>query len=528
MLINALSGRLCDKSEQAAAFESTPAFTTLITSMAIPIDHALIEQVVEEFYRYATFSHTWEGNEPLYEKVTKVVVYDLEASPTHDKLQMFCKIVRDEGFNWAWSDTCCIDKGDHLVLQEALVSMFKWYEGSAMTIIFLCDVDRLAVLGALTMSLWNSRGWTLQEYHASKVVRIYTKDWTPYLGLNIYNHKESPEIISEMEKATGISTQSLVALRPGLKDIREKLRLASTRQTTRVEDAAYSLLGIFSATLPITYGEGDKALGRLLSQLLTSSENTSILAWNGGSGSFNSCLPDSIVVFGQPVTSHIPPAILDAEMETITAGLHASELDLDLVTRLYSRVDELPTPTFAAQRMRLPCLAFKIRTISPFSSGSGVVFRAQASALGVVEIKSRQNLARLDSLYLVHPWIDFLLDRPAAGNIAETAPHEDEISEPDEILSFDSFPDLSSISHADPVDDAESLPSPTVPLMGAQMEFLARLSQPFGALLLRPTRRNAAEYKRIATENPITVQVQWITSATLNRLIQGVRVLDVL
>ena len=170
MLINALSGRLCDKSEQAAAFGSMTAFVTLVTSMITQIDHALIEQVVGEFYRYATFSHTWQGSEPLYEKVTKIVVYDLEASPTHNKLQMFCKISRDEGFIWAWSDTCCINKGDHFILQEALVSMFKWYEGSAMTIIFLFDIDRLAGLGALMLSKWNSRGWTLQEYHAPKVV----------------------------------------------------------------------------------------------------------------------------------------------------------------------------------------------------------------------------------------------------------------------------------------------------------------------------------------------------------------------
>ena len=188
---------------------------TLIASMTTQIDHVLIDQVVGDFYRYTTFSHTWEGNEPLYDKVVKIVVYDLEASHTHEKLRMFCKIVRDEGYNWAWSDTCCIDKGDHFILQEALVSMFKWYEGSAMTIIFLCDVDELAKLGALTMSRWNSRGWTLQEYHASKVVRIYTKDWTPYLGLTIHNHKESPEIISEMEQATSISADALRALRPG-------------------------------------------------------------------------------------------------------------------------------------------------------------------------------------------------------------------------------------------------------------------------------------------------------------------------
>ena len=312
VLINTISGHLCDKTQQAAVFESTPIFAELVSTMTTHTDHARIEQEVGEFYRYAALSHTWEGNEPLYEKVIKIMAYDLEASATHHKLQMFCKIVREEGFNWAWSDTCCIDKMDHFVLQEALVSMFKWYEGSAMTIIFLFDVDRLAGPGALVMSIWNIRGWTLQEYHASKVVRIYTKDWTPYLGLTNYNHKESPDIISEMEQATGISAQASTTLCPGLDNLREKLRLASTQQTTRIEDAAYSLLGILSISLPVTYGEGDKALGQLLSQLLTSSGNASILAWTGRSGSLNSCLPANIIVLAshRPHTFHPPSPML--------------------------------------------------------------------------------------------------------------------------------------------------------------------------------------------------------------------------
>ena len=134
------------------------------------IDDARIKQEVTEYFRYATFSHRWEDNEPLFEKVIRTVVYDLDVPPTHEKLQMFCKIVREAGFNWAWSDTCCINKGDHFVLQEALVSMFKWYERSAMTIIFLRGVDRLAKRDALTRSIWNMRTWTLQEYCASKLV----------------------------------------------------------------------------------------------------------------------------------------------------------------------------------------------------------------------------------------------------------------------------------------------------------------------------------------------------------------------
>ena len=140
VLVNTYSGRLCDKYEQARSFESQPVFRELISSMTTHIDHAHIDREVAEYYRYATFSHKWEDNEPLFDNVIRIVVYELEESLTHNKLRMFCKIVRQLGFHWAWSDTCCINKADHFVLQEALVSMFKWYEGSAVTIVLLCGV----------------------------------------------------------------------------------------------------------------------------------------------------------------------------------------------------------------------------------------------------------------------------------------------------------------------------------------------------------------------------------------------------
>ena len=130
VLLNTDSGRLLDKSGQASSFESQPIFHELISSMTTHIDHARIKHEVAQYYHYTTFSHKWEDDEPLFEKVIRIVVYDLDESLTHDKLQMFCKVMRDSGFLWAWSDTCCIDKGDHFVLQKALVSMFKWYENT--------------------------------------------------------------------------------------------------------------------------------------------------------------------------------------------------------------------------------------------------------------------------------------------------------------------------------------------------------------------------------------------------------------
>jgi hypothetical protein len=550
VLLNTDSGRLLDKSGQMRSFESQSIFRELISAMTTHIDHARIEREVAEYYRYATFSHKWEDNEPLFENVIRIVVYDLEGSLTHDKLQMFCKIVRDSGFHWAWSDTCCINKADHFVLQEALVSMFKWYEGSALTIVLLRGVRSPSKRGDLMKSIWNTRAWTLQEYHASKVVRFYTEDWKPYLHLDIPNHKESPDIIREMEEATRVSARALMALRPGLDDIREKLRLASTRQTTRVEDAAYSLLGIFSMSLPVVYGEGDKALGRFLAQLLTSSGDTSILAWTGRSGSFNSCLPANIAVFDQLPETHIPPALGRADMNGITARLQASSLNAALVMKLYDRLDELPVPLFAGRRMKLPCITFKLGPVLATRSASGRVFRAKTDALGIVEISTTEDLSRLDSLTLVHPWIGFLLDRQPVGIIAETIPEESPSDQSSSVGDFLSFPDPSNTALAVKQTrtsslvarlgrpfgarprDAPSLLSPSPVSLAEKrtqaLRLIARLRQPFGALLFTPTRQNMAEYRRVAAESLITVKVEESMPTILSNLVDSVRMLDVL
>jgi len=129
--------------------------------MTTHIDHAHINYEVAECYHYATFLHKWEDNKSLFEQVIHIVVYKLNESLTHNKLQMFCKILWDSGFHWAWSNTCCINKGDHFMLQEALVSMFKWYEGSTMTIILLHGIHPPSKGGDLIKSIWNTWAWTL-------------------------------------------------------------------------------------------------------------------------------------------------------------------------------------------------------------------------------------------------------------------------------------------------------------------------------------------------------------------------------
>ncbi|KAG2749037.1 hypothetical protein P692DRAFT_201656133, partial [Suillus brevipes Sb2] len=196
------------------------------------------------------------------------------------KLRSFCKTARGAGYNWAWSDTCCIDKHINVELQESVNSMFIWYHHSALTIVYLSDVPPSSKSGALTKSAWNTRGWTVQEFIAPKVILFYQSNWTLYLDDRTSNHKDSVAIMQELKDATGIDRSAVVAFRPGMDGAREKLHWASTRVTTRQEDIAYSLFGIFDVRLSVDYGEKqDKALGRLLQEIVARSGDITGLDW---------------------------------------------------------------------------------------------------------------------------------------------------------------------------------------------------------------------------------------------------------
>lgn len=529
ILIDAESGHLCDEQERVRAFEADPKFQQLVSSMVLQIDNAAIDQAVREFFRYATFSHTWDGDEPLYQDILHESVHDLAGSPKSMKLLMFCSIVREAGFRWAWSDTCCINKADGAALQESLTSMFQWYNESSLTIVHLKGVLSDLELGALVASLWNTRAWTLQEFFASKVIRFYTEDWKPYLPHeDTFNHKESPVIMREMALATGIDGMELLALRPGSEDVRQKLRLASSRSATKQEDVAYSLFGIFDVSIPVTYGEGQRrALGRLLQEVLTRSGDATILAWTGKASDYNSCLPAEITVYRESLSPHLPLPIPDDEMETLLSELESSSTLHDSAVELYDRLIILPTPRLVSRRLSLSCIVFLLRTFSgPFPAGDNSlvrVYRATASALGEVEIKTSEDLAGLTNLVLVHPWWQSLFD--------PVLPHEDMIANDTEsftlhgTLGRDSLTphrNLARISLPHIV-KALQLPSPLDKTTRA-LRLFARLRQPFGALLLAP--HSPREYKRVATDNPIVVRIR--KEVLPHYLTDKIRTLDIL
>jgi hypothetical protein len=68
-------------------------------------------------------------------------------------------------------------------------------------------------------------------------------------------------------------------LTPSLVPVAEKMSWASGRRTTRTEDMAYCLMGIFDVNMPLLYGEGSKAFKRLQEEIIRTTNTYTIFAW---------------------------------------------------------------------------------------------------------------------------------------------------------------------------------------------------------------------------------------------------------
>lgn len=164
--------------------------------------------------------------------------------------------------------SCCIDKSSTAELSEAINSMFRWYRTAAICYAYLSDVSHLT---DLEQSRWFTRGWTLQELLAPKDVRFYSSHWK-LLGSKLQMSDRlwektgiEPEVLS-----TGVFDHVSIAMR---------MSWAAGRKTTRVEDAAYCLMGMFDVNMPLLYGEGKKSFLRLQEEIMKVSDDHSLFAW---------------------------------------------------------------------------------------------------------------------------------------------------------------------------------------------------------------------------------------------------------
>ncbi|EAQ93245.1 hypothetical protein CHGG_01480 [Chaetomium globosum CBS 148.51] len=169
------------------------------TMRVLNVDTFKLEEFFSSPPAYAILSHTWgsDNEEVSFRDVLDGRFASDSSRPL--KVSGSCKIAKEDGYQYLWIHTCCIDKTNSVELQEA--------------------INRIPTSFLLGMA----------DLHQASVA--------------------------------------------------QRMSWAAKRVTKRPEDIAYSLLGIFGVSMPMIYGEGDKAFRRLQEQIMKDLGDDSILAW---------------------------------------------------------------------------------------------------------------------------------------------------------------------------------------------------------------------------------------------------------
>ena len=233
--------------------------------------------------RYAILSHTWGDDEILFQdaaSLPRLRSTDISTRAGYLKVWSFMHCAQAAGFEWVWIDTLCIDKSNSAELSETINSMYRWYESAECCYVHLCDVSVPSLdLPNLPEDWdfpetcrWCTRGWTLQELIAPREVKFFSQNWVE-MGTKRSLRKF-------LERRTRIPEELLNGeWTPEDYSIATRMSWASERQTTRSEDVAYCLMGLFDVNMPLLYGEGMKAFIRLQEEIMKNSDDQSLFAW---------------------------------------------------------------------------------------------------------------------------------------------------------------------------------------------------------------------------------------------------------
>lgn len=257
---------------------------------------------------YAILSHRWQDAEISFQQMRQGVP---RTSPQLKKIVNACEVAKSLGHDWLWVDTCCINKESQTELVESINSMFQWYLEAAVCLGYLYDVESGGASGRDDASqpgifrktgtssenwqasewfsrgmyaqfphinhvpiLTRSQGWTLQELLAPRNMLFFDMHWNP-LG-------SKSDLAPKISAVTGIDIKYLRKDRESLSSacIATKMSWMSRRRTTREEDMAYSLIGLFNINMDVRYGKtGTSAFVRLQEELLKKAADESLFAW---------------------------------------------------------------------------------------------------------------------------------------------------------------------------------------------------------------------------------------------------------
>ncbi|KAH9897120.1 heterokaryon incompatibility protein-domain-containing protein [Xylariomycetidae sp. FL2044] len=232
---------------------------------------------------YAVLSHTWGTQEVSFEDWRRVKRASRKKG--YDKIIATCSQAKRDGLRYVWVDTNCINKTSSSELSEAINSMFDWYRGADVCYAYLDDVEDKAdgdewlegnpFYDSFHRSRWFSRGWTLQELLAPKKLVCYSKGWTRLGTRHDLSYR-----ISKVTKIDELFLYDTANLQIFTASIAKRMSWASSRRTTREEDMAYCLLGLFEVNMPLLYGEGRRAFVRLQEEIMKRSVDQSLFAWS--------------------------------------------------------------------------------------------------------------------------------------------------------------------------------------------------------------------------------------------------------
>ena len=210
---------------------------------------------------YAILSHTWGKEEVSFQDAETGTG---KGKAGWEKIQFCAKQAAADALQYFWVDTCCIDKKNTVELGAAINSMFRWYQNAARCYVYLSDVSKSDTVAddervweeAFRKSRWFTRGWTLQELIAPRLVDFFSLE-----GERLGSKLLLESIIHEI---TGIAKNALRGdVLPNF-SIKERRSWAECRNTTIKEDEAYCLIGVFDVSMVPNYGERrDQAFRRL-------------------------------------------------------------------------------------------------------------------------------------------------------------------------------------------------------------------------------------------------------------------------
>jgi hypothetical protein len=243
-------------------------------------EFSLTKVYFDNIPKYAILSHRWEDDPE--EEVTFGDLKDRtgKSKVGYNKIRFCGEQARRDGLRYFWVDTCCIEQSNSSEHQETINSMFQWYRRADKCYVYLSDVSspgfdtnnqlsRLPFELAFRASKWFSRGWTLQELIAPRSVEFFSQEG------NRLGDKKTLE--RQVHEITGIALLALRGAPLSQFRIDERFSWTRNRQTTRKEDEAYSLLGIFGVYMPLIYGEGaENALTRLREEIDKPSKGKSL------------------------------------------------------------------------------------------------------------------------------------------------------------------------------------------------------------------------------------------------------------